>query len=114
MAEKIDRSREFEDVDTDDLEDLDDFIDAQSQDPEFVRALEDAEIRAAVLRQLIGWRKSCGMTQGHAAAMMGTTQSAVSELEGGATDPCLSTLQRYARSIGTRIVIGVVQPDDHN
>jgi transcriptional regulator with XRE-family HTH domain len=31
---------------------------------------------------------------------MGTTQSAVSELERAEADPRLSTLQRYARSVG--------------
>jgi transcriptional regulator with XRE-family HTH domain len=100
--------------DTDDWEDLDDFVEEQAQDPEFVRGLEDAEARAVVLKQLIAWRKECGMSQAAAAAMMGTTQSAISELEGGETDPCLSTLQRYARSIGSRITLGVVPPDDHH
>ena len=36
---------------------------------------------------------------------METTQSAISELEGGSTDPRLSTLQRYARAVGAHLQV---------
>ena len=106
------RDDEFDFVDLDDVDDFDDFLAEQSKDPEFARGLEDAEQRGESLRQLIAWRKACGLTQATAASMMGTTQSAVSELEGGATEPALATLQRYARSIGARVVVTLVPPDD--
>lgn len=120
MAHKTDTTRDFEDLASeeldafDDLEDLDDFVDTQLQDPLFARALEDAEAKAAVLRKLTALRKAVGMTQAQAALMMGTVQSAVSDLEGGVTDPYLSTLQRYARAIGARMVVSVVPPDDRH
>jgi transcriptional regulator with XRE-family HTH domain len=38
---------------------------------------------------------------------MRTTQSAISDLENGSTDPRLSTLQRYARAVGCQLEIRV-------
>ena len=69
-------------------------------DVEFVGHLEDAETRSCLLRVLISARTTCGLTQTAVARAMETTQSAVSQLEGGSTDPRLSTLQRYARAVG--------------
>jgi transcriptional regulator with XRE-family HTH domain len=111
MGRSTEPDQEFAGFDISDLEDFDDFLQEESHDPEFAHALADAQARAAVLRQLVSWRKACGMTQTHAASMMRTQQSAISELEGGETDPYLSTLQRYARAIGARITVGVVPPD---
>jgi transcriptional regulator with XRE-family HTH domain len=43
---------------------------------------------------------------------MRTTQSVLSELEQGKTDPKLSALQRYARAIGCRIDLALVEDVD--
>jgi transcriptional regulator with XRE-family HTH domain len=53
-----------------------------------------------------------GISQAEVASAMGTTQSAVSDLERGATDPRLSTLQRYARAVGCVLHIGIRSPFD--
>lgn len=45
------------------------------------------------------------------AAAMGTTQSAVSDIENGRVDPRLSTLQRYARAVGGRLEIALRAKD---
>lgn len=83
--------------------DLDDFIEEASLDPDFRHAFEDAEARSALLRNLVRARKWQRISQADAARFMGTTQSAVSDLEGGDTDPQLSTLQRYARAVNARL-----------
>lgn len=90
---------------TDDLEeDL-----AQSLlDPAFRASYEDAESRAAIIRTLSERRHSYDLTQQAVAERMGTTQSAVSELEGGGSDPRLSTLQRYARAVGSQLAVTVI------
>ncbi|MGH8995690.1 MAG: helix-turn-helix domain-containing protein [Acidimicrobiales bacterium] len=61
--------------------------------------LEDAGARSGLLRVLIHARRRLGLSQRALAERMGTTQSAVSELERGGQDPRLSTLQRYARGV---------------
>jgi transcriptional regulator with XRE-family HTH domain len=80
-------------------DDLDDFLDEELRDPEFRGAYEDAMARSALLRALVSRRGECQLNQAGVAALMGTTQSAVSDLERGATDPRLSTLQRFARAV---------------
>jgi len=102
----------------DDDDEAEDFLDAEtarlSADPMFKRALEDASHRSACVQMLTELRNRCGMTQGHVAKMMSIGQPTVSEFEGGATDPRLSTLQRYARAIGGRAVVVIEAPDPHH
>lgn len=43
-----------------------------------------------------------GLSQAEVAARTGTTQSAIARLESGASDPRLSTVQRYAAAVGVQ------------
>lgn len=97
-------------VDPDEVDDLDVYIAEQMQNPQFAGAYADAETRAALLAGCVKARKNSGLTQTDVARIMETTQSAVSEFEGGGTDPRLSTLQRYARAIGAEIVVSLNVP----
>lgn len=90
-------------------DDLDELLEQELQDPSFRGAYEDAEIRSQLLKAMVSYRKAAKLNQTSIAASMGTTQSAVSDLEGGGTDPRLSTLQRYARSVGCALRIEVVE-----
>lgn len=85
---------------------------AQESDPMFDGAMDDAECRAALIRRLAACRAELHLSQTAVAKLMETTQSAVSELEGGLTDPRLSTLQRYARAVNCAIQINL-QPARH-
>jgi transcriptional regulator with XRE-family HTH domain len=88
----------------DERDDLDLLIEELSNDdPAFWEGVEDIAHRKEVLRHLIGRRKELRLSQQAVASAMGTTQSAVSDLENGAGDVFVSTLQRYARAVGTRI-----------
>lgn len=91
------------------VDDLDTLIAVECGDGAFAGAYEDAQRRSAILRDLVGARRARGIAQRMVAERMGTTQSAVSDLECGATDPRLSTLQRYARAVGMRLVVEVEQ-----
>src|SRR5689334_10469361 len=91
----------------DERDDLEDFIEEQSDS--FRAALEDAEARSELVRHLLAERRSQRLTQTAVAAAMGTSQSAISELEGGDNnDQRFSTLQRYARAVGCKIECWVV------
>jgi len=46
-----------------------------------------------------------GLTQGDAAALMGTTQSVVARIESGRGMPSLRTVQRFANAVGARAVV---------
>jgi transcriptional regulator with XRE-family HTH domain len=91
----------------DDVSDLDAFLAESFEDDEFRRAFEDAEARVALIRKLQACRKARSLSQLDVAQAMETSQSAVSELESGDTDPRLSTVQRYARAVGHRAVLDV-------
>jgi transcriptional regulator with XRE-family HTH domain len=64
---------------------------------------QDAATRVDLIRTLAAHRKAAGLTQTQVAERMGTTQSAISDLEGSDTDPHISTLQRYARAVGSQV-----------
>jgi DNA-binding XRE family transcriptional regulator len=87
----------------DEKDDLDLLLEEELVDPAFRALYEDSEHRADLLRSLVSSRSSAHLTQEMVAQRMGTTQSAVSELEGGTSDPRFSTLQRYARAVNHRI-----------
>lgn len=60
--------------------------------------------------RITGWRlaearRDAGLTQTEVAARMGTTQSAVSRVESGRSQPTLDFVDRYARAIGRPITI---------
>lgn len=81
------------------------FEQAADSDPGLRLAAADAACRSELLSALIGCRHDLRLTQQQVADAMQTTQSAVSELEAGATDPRLSTLQRYARAVEAELRI---------
>ena len=81
-----------------------------SSDPRLAGAIEDAASRSDLLRELVEYRQARGLTQAEVATFMETTQSAVSELEGGTKDPRLSTLQRYARALNLVVRVSVADP----
>ncbi|WP_089005545.1 helix-turn-helix domain-containing protein [Micromonospora viridifaciens] len=80
---------------------------AEAADPDLEDALADAEHRLRLIRELVALRRNAKISQAEVARRMGTTQSAVSALEGGEHDPYLSTLQRYARAVRARVDVHV-------
>lgn len=67
---------------------------------------EDAEMRRALVADLVARRRAAGLSQGEVAERMGTSQPAVARLEAGQVDARMSTVQRYAAAVGARINIG--------
>ena len=82
-------------------------------DPEVQEGVEDAEAVARLLRTLVDVRRRSGLNQTQVAEAMGTTQSAVSDLERTAGDPRVSTLQRFARAVGVKVCLTVATPKPH-
>jgi predicted NBD/HSP70 family sugar kinase/transcriptional regulator with XRE-family HTH domain len=80
--------------------------------------LQDSEARAAYeatreqldfLAQARELRKSLKLSQEKVAALMGTAQSAVSDLEAGRVTPQLHTLQRYAQALGAHLELHLAE-----
>ena len=70
-------------------------------DPAVVREREDFRAYLEYTDALVNERRRMGLSQTDIAKRMGTTQSAVSDLERSGADPRISTLMRYARALGT-------------
>ena len=88
-------------------DDLDSFLTEQAVDPEFAAAYEDAAARAQLVARLLEIRTGNGVSQRALAQRMGTKQSAISDLEGGTSDPRLSTVQRWARANGMVLTVAL-------
>jgi len=57
--------------------------------------------------RLVMQRTLLGLSQRDLAALMGTTQSAVCDLESGRFEPRLTTLQRWAEALNLRLTVAV-------
>jgi ribosome-binding protein aMBF1 (putative translation factor) len=93
-------------IDRDDVEDL--IAELTAQDPEFPAALAAAEERRALMMRLQAARKAARLSRAAVAARMGTSESAVARMEGGALDARISTVARFAAAVGTRLEIAAV------
>lgn len=90
---------------------LHELLDEVHADPAAEPHYQDASRRLALLAVMPKIRGRRKLSQTAVAAAMGTTQSAVSELESGKVDPQLRTLQRYARAIKRRLDFGLVDEE---
>jgi ribosome-binding protein aMBF1 (putative translation factor) len=72
-------------------------------EPVFGGFREMSDRRKAIAAELVAGRRALGLSQTEVAARMHTSQSAVARLESGDADVRLSTLERYAASIGATL-----------
>ncbi len=83
---------------------LDEMIEESTKrNPEFPSLMEEARERRALLSKLAAIRMSARISQQAVAKQIKTSQPAIARLEAGDVDPHLSTLQRYAASLGKRV-----------
>ena len=82
-------------------DDLGQMLEEIAADPAARAGYEDALHREELLQAMVAARGT--LAQKAVATAMGTTQSAVSDIENGRVNPRLSTLQRYARAVERRI-----------
>ncbi len=79
--------------------------------PDFPEMVDAALRTRRLLRELATRRQALGLSQTIVAARMGTSQSALARLEGGETDPRISTVERYALAIGHDLALKKPRPD---
>jgi predicted transcriptional regulator len=83
---------------------LDEMIEESTKrNPEFPSLMEEARQRRILLKNLAALRVRARISQQTVAKRVRTSQPAIARLEAGVVDPRLSTLQRYAASIGKRV-----------
>ena len=90
--------------------DLDELIETTSTDDvEFRTTAADTEDRLQLLQEFANVRRKRKLSQTDIANRMATVQSAISEMEKGLVEPRLSTLQRYARILGYRLRLALIE-----
>ncbi len=89
-------------------DDLDQLRQQVGTNPDSMAAAQSSGRRAALLDELCRARASSDLSQDQVSKLMGTTQSAISDLERGRTDPRLSTLQRYANAVQRRLDLALL------
>lgn len=62
-----------------------------------------------ITRNLTVLRMSQGLTQRALAAMIGTSQAHISDMESGRMEPSMSSLTRWAAALGVEIIV-TLQP----
>jgi len=83
---------------------LDEIIgERRAKNPAFQTLVDAALDRRRMLRRLAEDRIGLGLSQTAVAAEMGTSQSAVARIESGKADVKLSTLERYAATLGRKV-----------
>ncbi|MGZ5306597.1 MAG: helix-turn-helix domain-containing protein [Actinomycetota bacterium] len=75
----------------------------RTKDPALQAMVDAALDRRRMLRRLTEDRIGLGLSQTAVAAKMGTSQSAIARIESGKTDVKLSTLDRYAATLGRKV-----------
>lgn len=88
------------------------YLEEANRDPEFRAAYEDELLRHKLIDSLVALRRTQGLTQSDVARRMNVRQPTISGFETESSDPRVSTLQRYARAVGARIVARVDMPAD--
>ena len=83
---------------------LDEMIEESTKrNPAFPSLMEEARQRRVLLKNLAAMRVRARISQETVAKRVRTSQPAIARLEAGVVDPRLSTIQRYAASIGKRV-----------
>ena len=83
---------------------LDELIaEREGKRPGFALMVDAALERRRLLRELAEDRVELGLSQTAVAAEMGTSQSAIARIESGEVDLKMSTVERYAATIGRKV-----------
>jgi ribosome-binding protein aMBF1 (putative translation factor) len=81
-------------------------------DPKFRAEYERVGSEMDLAMTLAEARRKAGLTQAELAARMKTSQAAVARIESGHGAPKWETIERYARAVGTRPVLRLLDTPD--
>jgi DNA-binding XRE family transcriptional regulator len=79
------------------------------RDPKFRAEYERIGPDMELAFSLAEARRKVGLTQAQFVSRMGTSQAAVARIESGRGAPKWSTIERYARAVGARPVLRLLQ-----
>lgn len=77
------------------------------KDPEFEKAWEESEVEYQLACKLIEARLKKKLSQRELARKVGTSQAAISRIEGMSGNPSVSLLKRIAEALNTKLQISL-------
>jgi predicted transcriptional regulator len=90
------------------MSDLQDYLNRQLKNPEFVKEWERIKPEYEVMKLLVEARTERGLTQKELAERTGIRQPNISRLERGQCSPTLDTLSALARGLGKELKVTFV------
>lgn len=86
---------------------LEDHLKKSLKDPEFKKAWEESEVEYQLGRKLIEARLERKLSQRALAKKVGTSQSAISNIESMNANPSLLLLKRIAQALNARLTVSL-------
>ena len=78
------------------------------ENPEVRKEYAQADAEFSLIEAMINARRDAKLTQAELAEKIGTTQSAIAQLEAGRVSASIATLRRYAEATGHQLRVGFV------
>ena len=85
-----------------------DFLKGQLSDPEIKKEYDALEPEFTIIQAMIDARRKSGLTQDELSRVTGISQSDISKLERGNSNPSLKTLIRLANGMGMSLKVEFV------
>ena len=89
-------------------DDFQKYLDKQLKDSEFKKERDSSEVERELIKSLIEARNRGHITQKQLSELTGIAQSDISQIETGNANPTISTLNRLAEGLNTKLKITFV------
>ncbi len=88
------------------MDDFDKHLNRKLQNPSFAIKWQESEAEHTLVKALVEARNEAGMTQQQLSSVSQIDQAVLSRIESGKANPSIRTLQKVAKGLGKKLVIG--------
>lgn len=88
------------------MDDFDKHLNRKLQNPSFAKKWQESEAEHTLVKALVEARNEAGMTQQQLSSVSEIDQAVLSRIESGKANPSIRTLQKVAKGLGKKLVIG--------
>jgi ribosome-binding protein aMBF1 (putative translation factor) len=88
------------------MDDFDKHLNRKLQSPSFAKKWQESEVEHTLVKAIVEARNEAGMTQQQLSSVSEIDQAVLSRIESGKANPSIKTLQKVAKGLGKKLVIG--------
>lgn len=88
------------------MDDFDKHLNRKLQNPSFAKKWQESEAEHTLVKALVEARNEAGMTQQQLSSVSEIDQAVLSRIESGKANPSIRTLQKVAKGLGKKLIIG--------